>query len=202
MSRHLHLCADDTALAIDDLRSSRTWRQLAEYLNYPPTYAAVLHGIAHGKPGQTTPEGEQELRRRLGLSYDVRHIVDVPADHDAAVHLHPNGNGSLHTYTVPEDAEVVIVPAGARVVQSKPQSKPARKRWRLDLTEYAGRVTAEQVRELVDAWLTIDAVGMPAAIMQELAAEPGLLLSLLDTWLAEDVGTDPAEVAAVLARLE
>ncbi len=162
-----------------------TWRDLAEVLCYPPTYAPTLCNIAAGKPGQVTPEGEQELRKRLGLSHDVRYIVDVPADHDAAVHLHPGGNGELHTYTVPADAEVVIVPAGARIVKPKP-AQPKRKRTRIDITGLP--LNAQEAREVLLWWLFRDK---------------------RDDWpdwltrpQAEDTGTDPAEVATVLARLD
>jgi len=46
-----------------------------------------------------------------------------------------------------------MLPEGARIVQPRAQRKPARRRWRLDLTEYAGQITAEDVRELVRAWI-------------------------------------------------
>ena len=49
--------------------------------------------------------------------------------------------------------EPVMLPEGARIVQPRAQRKPARRRWRLDLTEYAGQITAEDVRELVRAWI-------------------------------------------------
>lgn len=135
MSKHFHLCSPETSLAVADFRSDRSWRVAAIELGYPPSFAPILCGIAAGKAGQVTAEGEQELRRRLGLSYDLLHIVPVPSDHDADVHLRLNGSGQIHTYHVPEDADVVIVPAGARVVQPHPTNdKPRRKRVRLDIT--------------------------------------------------------------------
>lgn len=135
---------------------------LARMLGYPPGAAGMLSDVMHGRVNHVSDDALEDLRRRLYLSYEVRHIVTIPGDHDATVHVTPGGNGALHTYHVPADAEVVIVPAGAHIVQPKPPSgKPARRRWRLDLTEYAGRISADEVRELVSVWIACNEDGEP-----------------------------------------
>lgn len=122
----------ETANAIIARQNGATLRTLAADLYDDAGKAGLLADIRNGRAEHVSHAALHDLRRRLGLPYDIRHIVDVPADHDAAVHLLPQGNGTLHTYTVPADAEVVIVPAGARIVQPKPAA-PRRERKQKDV---------------------------------------------------------------------
>lgn len=147
---------DDTSDAISARLSGSSLRRMAVDLYGDTARAGLLADVLNKRAAHVSHAALHDLRRRMGLSYDVRYVVDVPADHDAQVHLSPNGTGSLHTYTVPADAEVVIVPAGARVVQPKqPSGKPRRKRWRLDLSAYAGQLEAYEVRYLIEQWLLL-----------------------------------------------
>lgn len=117
---------DSTATEISRLLEAPvSLRQLAVSLYGDASRVGLLSDVHARRANHVSHAALHDLRRRLGLPYDIRHIVDVPADHDAALHLLPAGNGTLHTYTVPPDAEVVIVPAGARIVQPK---APAPKR--------------------------------------------------------------------------
>ena len=193
---------DATAEVISARLNGSSLRRMAVDLYGDTARAGLLADVRNHRFEHVSHATLHDLRRRLGLSYDVRYVVDVPADHDAAVHLHPGGNGSLHTYTVPADAEVVIVPAGARVVQPKPPStKPRRKRDRMEATRYTERgftptEIAEVVREVFDngripSWL----FGHPG--MAETVERRAKLLA---RQTAQDAGTDPGEVAAVLTR--
>lgn len=95
---------------------------LARMLGYPPGAIGLLSDVMHGRVNHVSADALEDLRRRLYLSYEKRHVVTVPGDHDAIVHVKPGGNGALHVHHVPADAKVVVVPAGARIVQPKPPS--------------------------------------------------------------------------------
>ena len=143
-------CIGETSNAISTLLAAPvSLRQLAVRLYGDANRVGLLADIRNRRADHVSHAALHDLRRRLGLDYEVRHTVDVPSHADAEVHLHP-GAGQLRVHHVPDGAEVVIVPAGARVVQPRPpSSKPARRRWRLDLTEYAGAITADEVRNLI-----------------------------------------------------
>lgn len=194
-------------------------RQLAVRLYGDANRVGLLADVRARRYEHVSHAALHDLRRRLGLPYDVRHIVDVPADHDADLHLRPNGNGSLHTYTVPDNAEVVVVPAGARIVQPKTPSKPTKKRERIEVNRYIERgFTHAEIIEIVRAvfdegnvpsWIwnhpgMADVIDTQLTLLRARAArnDPARIVHLVDAWLAEDAGTDPGEVAAVLARLE
>lgn len=154
MSEHSDMI-DSTSDAISARLSGSSLRRMAVDLYGDTARAGLLADVLNHRAEHVSHAALHDLRRRMGLPYDVRYIVDVPADHDAAVHILPQGNGTLHTYTVPADAEVVIVPAGARVVQPKPQRKPARRRDRAEITRYTERgfdttEIAEIIRSVFD----------------------------------------------------
>lgn len=143
-------CIADTSNAISTLLEAPTsLRQLSVRLYGDASRVGLLSDIQRGRAEHVSHAALHDLRRRLGLDYEVRHIVDVPNDADAGVYVAPNGTGTFHVEYLPPDAQVVIVPAGARIVQPKPQRKPARRRFRPDLTEFAGKITADEVRDLV-----------------------------------------------------
>ena len=138
---------DTTADALTARLNGSNLRALAADLYDDAGKAGLLSDVRHRRYAHVSHANLHDLRRRLGLPYDVRHTVDVPADHDAQVHVTPHGTGSLHTYTVPDDAEVVIVPAGARIVQSK-TTQPRRHRVRLDITGLG--LTPTQARRILE----------------------------------------------------
>lgn len=114
--------------------------------------AGLLADVRGGRWVHVSPATEQDLRRRLGLSYEVLHSVAVPGDCDAVAHIVPGGQGELRTFVVPAGAEVVVVPAGARVVQAKsPSARPVRRRVRLDITRLP--LNAQEARAVLLAWL-------------------------------------------------
>ena len=128
-----------------------SWQDIADILN---TGRGAAWEIAHGK---RAPTQDQELRWMFWLTFgpsaDYRTIPAIPCPTCGQLHQAADCHGTT--------GDVVIVPAGARVVQPRiPSSKPARRRWRLDLTEYAGQITADEVRDLVRARL---AAQTPAA---------------------------------------
>lgn len=107
-----------------------SWRAVGRIIGKSAAYAQrVVRGDL--EPSQEVIARWMASRSCVPVKHEQ---IAYPIDHDAIVHLHPNGNGSLHTYTVPADAEVVIVPAGARVVQPKP-AQPKRQRTRKDVTK-------------------------------------------------------------------
>ena len=115
-------CIAETSNAISTLLASPvSLRQLAVRLYGDVNRVGLLADIHNRRADHVSHAALHDLRRRLGLSYDVRHVVDVPSHADAEVHLHP-GAGQLRVHHVPDGAEVVIVPAGARVVQPRPPS--------------------------------------------------------------------------------
>lgn len=156
-------CIAETSNAISTLLAAPvSLRQLAVRLYGDANRVGLLADIRNQRADHVSHAALHDLRRRMGLSYDVRHVVDVPSDHDAEMYITPNGTGNFHVHAAPPDAQIVIVPAGARVVQAhQPSSKPARKRWRPDLTEYAGRISADEVRELVQIWIVCNEDGLP-----------------------------------------
>lgn len=142
---------DIQAAVIERLRGS-SLRRLAMELYGDASKAGLLADAKHGRWEHISPATEQDLRRRLGMSYEVLHSVAVPGDCDAVAHILPDGHGELHTVIVPAGAEVVVVPAGARVVQAKPPSaRPARKRVRVDITGLP--LNAQEARAVLLAWL-------------------------------------------------
>lgn len=147
----------DTANALETLLEAPvTLRQLAINLYGDERKVGLLTDVRARHYGHVSHATLHDLRRRLGLSYEVRHIVDVPADADAGVYVAPNGTGTFHVEYLPPDTKIVMLPPGARIVQPRAQRKPAKRRWRLDLTEYAGKITADEVRRLVQVWLECD----------------------------------------------
>jgi len=175
---------DATAEVISARLNGSSLRRMAVDLYGDTARAGLLADVRNHRFEHVSHATLHDLRRRMGLPYDVRYIVDVPHDADAAVHILPQGNGSLHTYTVPADAEVVVVPAGARVVQAKQPSKPARKRTRLDITGLP--LNAQEARAVLLWWLEPyrrdwpDWVRRPLA--QDAATDPGEVGEVLDGW--------------------
>lgn len=108
-----------------------SWRAVGRIIGKSPAYAQrVVRGDL--EPSQEVVARWMASRSCVPVKHEQ---IAYPIDHDAILHLSPNGNGSLHTYTVPADAEVVVVPAGARIVQPKAPA-PKRERTRLDVTRY------------------------------------------------------------------
>lgn len=125
-----------------------SWRAVGRIIGKSPAYAQrVVRGDL--EPSQEVIARWMASRSCVPVKHEQ---IAYPIDHDAILHLHPGGNGSLHTYTVPADAEVVIVPAGARVVQSKPaSSKPRRKRTRLDVTRWTRQgFSLDELAEMIE----------------------------------------------------
>lgn len=128
-----------------------SWRAVGRIIGKSAAYAQrVVRGDL--EPSQEVIARWMASRSCVPVKHEQ---IAYPVDHDAILHLSPNGTGSLHTYTVPPDAEVVIVPAGARIVQPKAPSKPARKRDRIEATRYTERgfstaEIAEVNREVFD----------------------------------------------------
>lgn len=58
----------------------------------------------------------------------IHRTVAIPDKHDAAVYLTPDGDGTLTTHTVPDDAQVAIIPPGARIIPPSPRKRPPYKR--------------------------------------------------------------------------
>lgn len=147
-------CIAETSNAISTLLAAPvSLRQLAVRLYGDANRVGLLADIRNQRTEHVSHAALHDLRRRMGLSYDVRHVVDVPSDQDADVHLHP-GAGALRVHHVPDGAEVVIVPAGARVVQARqPSSKPARKRTRIDITGLP--LNAQEARHILLWYLDI-----------------------------------------------
>lgn len=139
------------AAIIERLRGS-SLRTLALELYGDASKAGLLADAKHGRWEHISPASEQDLRRRLGMSYEVFHSVAVPGDCDAVAHIIPDGHGELRTVVVPAGAEIVIVPAGARVMQAKPpRARPARKRVRLDITGLP--ISPQEARAVLLDWL-------------------------------------------------
>lgn len=126
-------------------RRRDSWQAVADYYG---RFSKAAYWRLVNEPGYRPPTELVEHVLDKGIP---PRLVSIPIDFetDAEVYYVP-GHGRVNPHIVPADAGVVIVPAGARIVQPKPQSsKPRRRRWRIDLTEYAGRVTADEVREMV-----------------------------------------------------
>lgn len=182
-------------------RRRGSWEAVADYYG---KFSKAAYWRTAKEPGYLPPPGLMENVLAKGAAPRLQSIPIYP-DADVDVYYR-SGNGSLHTYTVPADAEVVIVPAGARVVQSKPASKPRRKRTTRDLSrlERRGWSTAEIDRALNAMYDYPDDMRNLLRLLSALPGEPDpvRLITLVDGWLAEDAATDPGEGAGVLARLE
>lgn len=152
-----------------------SWRAVGRIIGKSPAYAQrVVRGDL--EPSQEVIARWMASRSCVPVKHEQ---IAYPIDHDAIVHLLPAGNGTLHTYTVPDNAEVVIVPAGARIVKPKP-AQPKRKRTRIDITGLP--LSVQEAREVLLWWLFRDK---------------------RDDWpdwltrpQAEDAGTDPGDVAS------
>ena len=176
-----HIANPTTIEAISKLKPGLTWRKLAVNLGYPDNVGASLCNLAHGRAGQFTFDGEQELRRRLSLP-PLLPSYTVPACPSC---------GSVHTGDCHGlQGEVVIVPAGARIVQPKaPSSKPARKRDRIEATRYTERgfstaEIAEVNREVFDngripSWLW-NHPGMAEVLAGEIRRQRALAAQEMD----------------------
>lgn len=127
-------------------------RKLAVELYGDPGKAGLMADVRAGRGEHVSHPALSDLRRRLGLSYDVRHVIDVPHDADASVHVRPGGNGELRIHYVPPEAEVVVVPPGARVL--RPSGQPKRERQRIDVTRYVhAGYSPQDLIEILDAAL-------------------------------------------------
>lgn len=120
-----------------------SWRAVGRIIGKSAAYAQrVVRGDL--EPSQEVIARWMASRSCVPVKHEQ---IAYPVDHDAILHLSPNGNGSLHTYHVPADAEVVIVPAGARIVQPKPPA-PKRHRVRIDITGLG--LTAIEARRILE----------------------------------------------------
>ena len=149
----MHDMIDDTAQALAAcLNGSGSLRRLAADLYGDASKTGLLADVLHQRAAHVSHAALHDLRRRLGLAYDVRHIIDIPNDQDAQTYITPNGTGSFHVEPLPAGAEIVIVPAGARIVQGKPaSSKPARKRNRMEIGRWLDwGLTRAEMAEILD----------------------------------------------------
>ncbi len=117
-----------------------SWQDIADILN---TNKGTAWEIAHGK---RTPTQDQELRWMFWLTFgpsaDYRTIPAIPCPTCGQLHQVNDCHG--------QDGEPVIVPAGARIVQSK-TTQPRRHRVRLDITGLP--LNAQEAREILLWWL-------------------------------------------------
>lgn len=134
------------------LESPMSLRDLSTQLFGTPSKAGLLADVRDCRTEHVSFTALQDLRQRLALRYQQRHVIDLYADEDAAVHLLPGGKGQVTVHHVPDGATVVIVPPGARIVQQAAR-RDTRARWRVDLTAYAGRITSAEIRRLIDEQL-------------------------------------------------
>ncbi len=192
-----------------------SWRAVGRIIGKSAAYAQrVVRGDL--EPSQEVIARWMASRSCVPVKHEQ---IAYPIDHDAILHLLPQGTGLLHTYTVPDNAEVVIVPAGARIVQPKPESKPPKKRERIEVNRYSERgfthaEIIEIVREVFDtgnvpSWIwnhpgMADVINTQLTLLRARATrnDPARIMHLVDGWLDEDAGTDPGEAAAVLAKIE
>ena len=131
-------------------RRRDSWQGVASYYG---KFSKAAYWRTANEPGYQPPPDLIENVLEKGVPPRLFPIPVYP-DTDMEVY-YIQGTGQLHTYTVPADAEVVIVPAGARVVQSKPaSSKPSRKRTRIDITGLP--LNAQEAREVLLWWLFRD----------------------------------------------
>lgn len=136
-----------------------SWQDIADILN---TGRGAAWEIAHGK---RAPTQDQELRWMFWLTFgpsaDYRTIPAIPCPTCGQLHQAADCHGTT--------GDVVIVPAGARIVQPKAPA-PKRRRVRLDVTRYAHVLTPDmmirvldeaaadvQVSEAPPAWVTLAA---------------------------------------------
>lgn len=160
-------------------RRRGSWEAVADYYG---KFSKAAYWRTAKEPGYLPPPGLMENVLAKGAAPRLQSIPIYP-DADVDVYYR-SGNGSLHTYTVPADAEVVIVPAGARVVQSKPP-QPKRKRTRIDITGLP--LNAQEARAVLLWWLEPYRRDWPDWLRRP---------------LAEQAATGPGEVAEGLAGLE
>ena len=57
------------------MRKNGSLRKLAVELGFPPSFAATLSDVLRGKPGKLTLDGENALRRALGLSVIAERVT-------------------------------------------------------------------------------------------------------------------------------
>lgn len=122
-----------------------SWTGIGEILN---TNKGTAWEIAHGKRKPTEDQIMRWLFWQTFATMDGYHTVPaIPCPTCGQLHQVEDCHGQA--------GEPVMLPEGAHIVQPRPpSSKPARRRWRLDLTEYDGQITADEVRELVRVWIT------------------------------------------------
>lgn len=122
-------------------------KEISTLLEYEPSSAGFISDVLRGRASHVAAARLEDLRRRLGMPYDRHHLLAVAHDHTAAVHLQPGGEGEMKIVTVPDDAQVVIVPRGARIVHASPR-RPALPRRRIDITSLSS-ADQERVRQFV-----------------------------------------------------
>ncbi len=128
---------NDTANALESLLAAPvTLRQLAINLYGDASKIGLLTDVRARHYGHVSHANLHDLRRRLGLPYDIRHVVDVPSDAAATVHIVPGGDGALIVQRVEVGQQVLVVPAGARVVRPKP-APPA---WVIQAADHLARL--------------------------------------------------------------
>lgn len=111
-------------------RRRDSWQGVASFYG---RFSKAAYWRTANEPGYQPPQELIENVLEKGIPPRLFPIPVYP-DTDMEVY-YIQGTGHLHTYTVPPDAEVVIVPAGARIVQPKAPA-PKRERTRLDVTRY------------------------------------------------------------------
>lgn len=172
-----------------------SWRAVGRIIGKSPAYAQrVVRGDL--EPSQEVIARWMASRSCVPVKHEQ---IAYPIDHDAILHLSPNGNGSLHTYTVPADAEVVVVPPGARVVlspepvegQPKPPSKPARKRTRIDITGLP--LNAQEARHILLWYLDIYTRIVPDGV--DMTAEAAEILNAMRRHAFDDGDGSTEQVA-------
>jgi hypothetical protein len=116
--RHSHTSHVTTQKALQERRNGGTLRGLAVALGYTEKQAATLGAVIKGHAGVITPEGENDLRLRLGLA--PIQTISVPPCPDC---------GGVHTGRCQgkEVVQVVILSTNEVVRKVKP-SRP--QKWR------------------------------------------------------------------------
>lgn len=131
-------------------RRRDSWQAVADYYG---RFSKAAYWRLANEPGYRPPVELVEHVLDKGIP---PRLVSIPIDFetDAEIYYVP-GHGRVHPHIVPDDAEVVIVPAGARIVQPKPPSaKPPRKRTRVDIS--ALPLSTEEARLILTWWVFHD----------------------------------------------
>jgi len=73
-TRTIHIISHDTVFSLKQHKKG-SLRQLAAELGFPASYAATLSDILAGKPSSLTLDGENALRRALGLAPIIQRLA-------------------------------------------------------------------------------------------------------------------------------